>query len=79
MRMHRFLFVLGKKMRISEYKMLMRNRRAEMRQLWCRDGSSANAVGANGNIIYSMKWRSFAIYFLLLTKFLFNRKQILLL
>lgn len=35
-------------MRISEYKMLMRNRRAEMRQLWCRDGSSANAVGANG-------------------------------
>lgn len=35
-------------MRISEYKMLMRNRRAEMRQLWCRDGSSGNPVGANG-------------------------------
>jgi hypothetical protein len=28
----------GKKMRISEYKMLMRNRRNEMRQLWCREG-----------------------------------------
>lgn len=41
-------FSLGKKMRISEYKLLMRNRRAEMRQLWCRDGSSAGSVGANG-------------------------------
>jgi transcription factor SOX5/6/13 (SOX group D) len=30
-----FLFA-GKKMRISEYKSLMRNRRQEMRQLWCR-------------------------------------------
>ncbi|CRL08269.1 CLUMA_CG021009, isoform A [Clunio marinus] len=28
----------GKKMRISEYKSLMRNRRQEMRQLWCREG-----------------------------------------
>lgn len=35
----RTCIVDGKKMRISEYKMLMRNRRAEMRQLWCRDGS----------------------------------------
>lgn len=43
-----FAFFLGKKMRISEYKLLMRNRRAEMRQLWCRDGSSAGSVGANG-------------------------------
>ncbi|KAJ6633331.1 Transcription factor SOX-5 [Pseudolycoriella hygida] len=34
----RTCIVDGKKMRISEYKMLMRNRRAEMRQLWCRDG-----------------------------------------
>lgn len=25
-------------MRISEYKSLMRNRRQEMRQLWCREG-----------------------------------------
>lgn len=35
----RTCIVDGKKMRISEYKMLMRNRRAEMRQLWCRDGT----------------------------------------
>ncbi|XP_055858250.1 myb-like protein Q isoform X2 [Episyrphus balteatus] len=35
----RTCIVDGKKMRISEYKMLMRTRRAEMRQLWCRDGS----------------------------------------
>lgn len=49
----RTCIVDGKKMRISEYKMLMRNRRAEMRQLWCRDGSSAGSVGANGKrIIY---------------------------
>ncbi|XP_052121085.1 transcription factor SOX-5-like isoform X2 [Frankliniella occidentalis] len=32
----------GKKMRISEYKTLMRQRRNEMRQLWCRDGSIAD-------------------------------------
>lgn len=35
----RTCIVDGKKMRISEYKSLMRNRRSEMRQLWCRDGS----------------------------------------
>ncbi|KAL1506740.1 hypothetical protein ABEB36_006045 [Hypothenemus hampei] len=35
----RTCIVDGKKMRISEYKMLMRQRRQEMRQLWCRDGS----------------------------------------
>lgn len=29
-------------MRISEYKMLMRQRRQEMRQLWCRDGTDIN-------------------------------------
>lgn len=45
----RTCIVDGKKMRISEYKMLMRNRRAEMRQLWCRDGTSAGAVGAASN------------------------------
>lgn len=39
----RTCIVDGKKMRISEYKMLMRNRRAEMRQLWCRDGSDGIA------------------------------------
>ncbi|XP_063913226.1 transcription factor SOX-13 isoform X3 [Zophobas morio] len=35
----RTCIVDGKKMRISEYKMLMRQRRQEMRQLWCRDGT----------------------------------------
>lgn len=29
-------------MRISEYKMLMRQRRQEMRQLWCRDSADIN-------------------------------------
>ncbi|XP_063707207.1 transcription factor Sox-5 isoform X2 [Culicoides brevitarsis] len=38
----RTCIVDGKKMRISEYKSLMRNRRTEMRQLWCRDGSDGN-------------------------------------
>lgn len=42
----RTCIVDGKKMRISEYKMLMRNRRAEMRQLWCRDGSGPGPAGS---------------------------------
>jgi hypothetical protein len=29
----------GKKLRVSEYKALMKNRREEMRQLWCQDGT----------------------------------------
>lgn len=38
----------GKKMRISEYKMLMRNRRNEMRQLWCREGGEMNPAYLDG-------------------------------
>lgn len=43
----RTCIVDGKKMRISEYKLLMRNRRAEMRNLWCRS-SDGNGSGVNG-------------------------------
>lgn len=31
-------------MRISEYKSLMRNRRQEMRQLWCREGGEPGYI-----------------------------------
>lgn len=41
----RTCIVDGKKMRISEYKMLMRQRRQEMRQLWCRDGEMGGFAG----------------------------------
>lgn len=34
----RTCIVDGKKLRISEYKALMKQRRQEMRQMWCRDG-----------------------------------------
>ena len=40
-------FFSGKKLRVSEYKALMKNRREEMRQLWCQDGSP---VGANPSL-----------------------------
>ena len=37
-RPQRTCIVDGKKLRISEYKALMKQRREEMRQLWCKDG-----------------------------------------
>ena len=33
----------GKKLRVSEYKALMKTRREEMRQLWCQEGSPGEA------------------------------------
>lgn len=37
----RTCIVDGKKLRVSEYKALMKNRREEMRQLWCQDGNGS--------------------------------------
>lgn len=38
----------GKKMRISEYKTLMRQRRNEMRQIWCQEGSTEMGYRSSG-------------------------------
>lgn len=46
----RTCIVDGKKLRISEYKALMKQRRQEMRSMWCRDGVGGNpAGGASGS------------------------------
>ncbi|XP_017779251.1 PREDICTED: transcription factor Sox-13 [Nicrophorus vespilloides] len=46
----RTCIVDGKKMRISEYKTLMRQRRQEMRQLWCRDGTEMSFLSNNSDL-----------------------------
>lgn len=44
----RTCIVDGKKLRISEYKALMKQRRQEMRNMWCRDG--VTPLGSSGGL-----------------------------
>ena len=43
----RTCIVDGKKLRVSEYKALMKTRREEMRQLWCQDGSPGSGLSVS--------------------------------
>lgn len=46
----RTCIVDGKKLRISEYKALMKQRRQEMRQMWCRDGVNPASMGLGSGL-----------------------------
>ncbi|KZS13645.1 Transcription factor SOX-5-like protein [Daphnia magna] len=54
----RTCIVDGKKLRISEYKTLMKQRRQDMRQMWCRDGVNPSAMGLGNGAGPSSKDRS---------------------
>lgn len=53
----RTCIVDGKKLRISEYKTLMKQRRQDMRQMWCRDGVNPASMGLGNGAGPSSKER----------------------